>query len=61
VTVPFAGSQEEADAPLDDGAGDEHAVSAAMVAAAVTTAPARRMRATGLLMTSFRRTTSGGA
>src|ERR1700754_542756 len=68
VTLPWAGSQAEADvAPV--GAGEEHAESAATLAAAVTTAPTRRMRVTVLLMlpsglrrrwTGRRRHLSGG-
>jgi hypothetical protein len=49
VTLPFAGSQEDADASLD-GAGDEHPASTATLAAAATAA--RLMRVTVLLISS---------
>jgi hypothetical protein len=58
--LPFAGSQEAADAS-PDGADDEHAASTPILAAAATTAPARRMRVAVLLICSFQRTTSDGA
>ena len=62
VTLPFAGSQDAAAggaSPTESG--DEHAASTAMPAAAVKTAPARRMRVTVLLMFSFQTTTGDGA
>src|SRR5437879_8009304 len=58
VTLPVAGAQEGADAALDGAV--EQAASTATLVAAATTAPAKRTRVTELLMLAFQRTTGDG-